>query len=227
MFEEKLKSKKNEVYKRQQTIDGKECYIVAKEFSEEKCFYMEYILHDILSKSDIKIARLLEFEAPAEGKRGKLIYEWLDGEVALDVIDDGVLAAEVIDQIIEWMKRFYEITGRQSGESWILGDVHMRNFIYNEEKNALYGFDFEEAEKGEIEKDVAKLFLYIATYEPEYSEARLTLAEYFLSGALMEFDIERQRLLDEINSEAGRMGERRNCEINAELLIRIAERLDF
>jgi len=222
--EGKLKSKKNEVYKKQRVINGETCYVVEKAFSDVKRFYMEYMLHDMLSKSDLTIPRLLDFENPCENTNGKLIYEYIDGDVALDTFADTNLAKEVLDQMIAWMGRFYEITRQHSGEQWILGDAHLRNFIYDRAKEKLYGFDLEEAQKGAIEQDAAKLFLYIATYEPEYSANHLELAEYFLKKALSRLNLSGHQLLKEISNEVTQMETRRSCEIKTEFLTPILER---
>lgn len=225
MLQEKLESKKNEVYKRERYIDGEKLYVVEKAFREAKNFYMEYVLHDILSKSGLSVPRLLDFEPPTETFNGKLVYEFLDGDIALLALSDKRTAEEVIVEIIIWMERFYEVTAENSGgEQWVLGDIHLRNFIYDNEKSVLYGFDFEDVQIGGKERDVARLFLFIATYEPEYSTPHMELAEYFLRGALTEFKLIKQNLLDEIYDEAGRMAERRGREVKIELLIPIVER---
>ena len=225
MFQEKLESKKNEVYKRERYVDGEKLFVVEKEFLEEKHFYIEYILHDILSKNGLSVPRLLDFESPAGDFKGKLVYEFLEGDLALDALADKHTAEEMLVEVIIWMERFYEITAENSsGEQWVLGDIHLRNFIYDKEKGILYGFDFEEAEKGVIERDIARLFLFIATYEPEYSELHLELAEYFLKGALTEFKLSKQELLDEVYGEAKRMAERRKREVRTEMLTAIVER---
>ena len=226
MSEEKLYSKKNEVYKREREIDGKKRFVVEKKFSETKRFYMEYIMHDILAKGGLSVPRLLDFEPPAGDFCGKLVYEFLGGDIVLDVLSEKKIARGVIWQIIVWLGRFYEITSEQSdGERWILGDTHLRNFIYDREKRTVYGFDFEETEKGRIEQDIAKLFLYIASYEPAYSEWHMELAEYFLRESLAAFEIDKKAFPDEINNEAKRMGERRQTEIKTELVSPILERV--
>ena len=225
MFREKLESKKNEVYKRERFTDGEKLYVVEKEFRDEKNFYIEYILHDILSKNGLSVPRLLDFEPPAGAFKGKLVYEFLEGDVALEALGERDTAQDVIVEIIIWMERFYEITAENSGgERWVLGDIHLRNFIYDKDRGILYGFDFEEAEKGAIERDVARLFLFIATYEPEYSKLHMELAEYFLKGAFAEFELSKQKLLDEINTEAERMEERRKRKVRTETLTAIVER---
>ena len=221
MFEEKLSSKKNEVYKRERKLNGKTLYVVEKEISENKRFHTELTLAKLLAGSGVNTPRLLDFSYPSENKNGKLIYEYIDGSIALESLSDKDYAKEVLRQIVKWMEHFYEITSQQLGELWILGDVHLRNFIYSREQKKLYGFDFEEAEKGLAEQDIARLFLFIATYEPQYSELHMELAEFFLNEALNMFDIEKARLIEEIHLEAKHMTVRRNREINTELLIAV------
>ena len=224
MFEEKLKSKKNEVYKRERELDGKTRYVVDKEFTETKRFYIEYMIHDILAKEGLSVPRLLDFEAPSGDFKGKLIYEFIDGDVVLDLLQVESVAEEAVRQIVCWMARYYSVTAERSeGEHWVLGDAHLRNFIYVRENGVLYGFDFEEAEKGSAEQDVAKMFMYIATYEPAYSMRHMEIAELFLRESLSAFEIEKGRLVDEVYSESKRMEARRSQEVDSELLVSVIE----
>ena len=225
MFEERLISKKNEVYKRMREADGETCFAVEKEFTDARRFHMEHVVRGIAEKGGLTVPRLLDFEIPSGDFNGKLVYEFIDGDLALDLLAEDGAAEEVLSQIVAWMGRFYEIMPRDSdGEKWMLGDIHLRNFIYCRENQTVYGIDFEEAEKGDTESDVAKLFLFIATYEPAYSERHMRLAEHFLRESLSAFKLEKKRLLDEICLRAAQMGERRSCEIDAGLLATTVER---
>ena len=226
MFEEKFKSRKNDVYKRVRETDGEARFVVEKEFSEAKRFYMEYVLHDILAKGGLTVPRLLDFKAPEEDFNGKLIYEFLEGDLIIDILQDKGVAEEAMLKIIDWMEGFYRVTSQGSGgEQWALGDAHLRNFIYNRDRQIVYGFDFEESEKGGKERDIAKLFLYIATYEPAYSERHMELAEYFLRESLKKFEYDKNSLLAEISNEAERMEKRRQVDIKSELVIPVLQRV--
>lgn len=225
MSEEKLKSKKNEVYRRERTVNGKTYDVVEKEFTDAKRFHMEHTIHGLLSKGGVPVARLLGVEAPSGEFRGKLIYEFIDGDIVLELLSDGHVVKEALLRTVDWMKRFYMATPCEpGGGQWLLGDIHLRNFIYRREGREVYGIDFEDAEIGIIERDVGKLFLYIATYEPEYSKPHLEAAEFFLNRAIAEFQLDKARLLNAAADESHLMAERRGAEIKTDLLIPMMER---
>ena len=219
MYREKLPSKKNLVYKVERDFFEKKGFVVVKEFSDSGRFFTELKIKQLLDGSDINTPRLLGAELPVENNPGKLTYEFIPGDVALDA-----LSFEVVSLITGWMKRFYEITSEKLGEQWILGDIHLRNFIYDQKKHAVIGFDFEEARKGFIEEDAARLFLFITTYEPEYCERHMELAEYFLKAALVEFRLDKGRLIGSVRDEARQMADRRGKEVRTGLILPVVER---
>ena len=225
MFEEKLRSKKNEVYKRERKLGGKTRFVVDKEFTDTKRFYIEHTIYRILANGGPPVPRLLDFQAPEGDFRGRLIYEFIEGDVALDMLAEDGAAEEAIRQIVNWMERFYKTTTEASGGGhWILGDIHLRNFIYVRNKGMVYGFDFEDAEKGIVERDVAKMLLYIATYEPAYSKRHMEIAEFFLRESLSTFEITKEWLIGEVFDESKRMAERRNHEVDAGIFVSMIER---
>ena len=219
VLQEKLPSKKNNVYKKERVSGGKTHFVVEKEFSESGRFFTELKISELLKDSDINTPRLLGAEQSTENRPGRLIYEFIDGDVALNALSE-----EVISLIAGWMKRFYEIALENTNEQWILGDIHLRNFIYDPKEQAVFGFDFEEARKGVIEEDVARLFLFITTYEPEYCEKHMKLAEHFLKAALFEFDIDKGSLIGFVQEEAERMAERRGKEVKTGRVLPIVEK---
>ena len=219
MLKEKLPSKKNNVYKIARVSGGKTHFVVEKEFSESGRYYTELKIKEALKGCDINTPQLLEDEQPSESKPGRLIYEFTPGSVALDALSE-----EVILLITRWMKRFYEIMLENTGEQWILGDIHLRNFIYDPKKQEVFGFDFEEARKGAVEEDVARLFLFITTYEPEYSEKHMNLAEYLLKAACGEFKLDQNRLIRFVYDEAKSMAGRRGKEVKTERILPIVKR---
>ena len=219
MFEQKLPSKKNQVYKREYLSNGEKRFAVEKEFSDDGRFFTELKVGRLLEKSGLHMPALLDVQDPAENRPGKLVYEYIEGSVALDA-----LSFEVISLIIRWLKRFYELTLEKTGEQMVLGDIHLRNFIYSTADREIYGFDFEEARAGAIEEDAARLFLFITTYEPEYSERNLELAGRFLNEAITQFNLDRSRFFENIFAEAVDMAKRRGKEVKTELILPVAER---
>ncbi|MCL1982209.1 MAG: molybdopterin-guanine dinucleotide biosynthesis protein B [Clostridiales bacterium] len=219
--EERLASKKNRVFKRQRIINGQKRFVVEKEISDPRRFRIEFLMYNALRHSGIRIPRLFDIEL---GK-GMLVFEYIDGEVALDALSDRHHAELALSQIAMWMADFYETTYEEFDEQWILGDIHLRNFIYNKDSQTVTGFDFEDAKVGAIEQDVARMFLFIATYEPEYSTSHMELAEYFLSESLAMLNLDKGRLLEELHNEAEHMAVRRNCTIDVERIVPAAERV--
>jgi len=108
-------------------------------------------------------------------------YDYIDGVAVVDLIESAELikAEAIIAAICAWMRKFYAIIFEKKGSQYILGDIHLRNFLYNESSGQLYGFDFEECRPGRLESDAARLYVFILHYEPAFTPRKIALADYF------------------------------------------------
>ncbi|MCL2817835.1 MAG: phosphotransferase [Clostridiales bacterium] len=215
---EKLISKKNHVYKKEKLVE--------KEFTDTLRFVTELRVMLGLAESGLSVPRLLNAEAPQGKSLGKLVYEYIPGQTALEFLEKEEFekGQALLREIIAWLEKFYAAAREKWGGSWILGDAHLRNFIYNPTDGRLYGLDFEEVCQGSPERDVARLFLFIATYDPAYTEKKLALAAFFAEQAAAAFSLPREALLKEVRKEAAEMARRRGRAVAKGLLLEIIER---
>ena len=163
---ERLPSKKNEVVRYGD--------IVSKTFSDHSRFQMEKEIGDLLEKSSLLTPTRLSVDEPGL----TIKYEYVKGTPAVDLIEDIELsqARKVFSKICAWLVGFYNLTLREKGCQCILGDIHLRNFLYEEASGQIYGFDFEECRCGRIESDAARLYVFILHYDPALTQRKKTLA---------------------------------------------------
>ncbi|MCL2678358.1 MAG: aminoglycoside phosphotransferase family protein [Clostridiales bacterium] len=223
---EKLISKKNRVYKKEKPGQEGKTYSVEKEFTDALRFDTELRVTRALAGSGLSVPRLLRAEAPQGKSLGKLVYEFIPGPTALEFLEKEELGEgqALLLELIVWLEKFHEAAREKFGEPWILGDIHLRNFIYNPTNGRLYGLDFENACPGGIAQDIARLFLFIATYDPAYTEKKLALAAFFAEKAAVAFSLPREALLQEVRKEAAEMARRRGRAVETGLLTEIIER---
>lgn len=163
---ERLPGKKNEVIRYGD--------IVSKTFSDRSRFQMEKEIGDLLGDSGLHTpARLLVDEPGLTIK-----YRHIKGTPAVDLIEDTEFsqARIIFSEICTWLAEFYTLIRREKESQWILGDVHLRNFLYEEASGQIYGFDFEECRRGRIESDAARLYVFILHYDPAFTRRKRMLA---------------------------------------------------
>lgn len=148
--------------------------VVSKTFSDRSRFQMEKEIGDLLENSCILTPARLSVDEP-----GLVIkYENIKGTPAVDLIEDVELsqARIIFSKICAWLAEFYTLILREKGRQWILGDIHLRNFLYEEASGQIYGLDFEECRCGRIESDAARLYVFILHYDPAFTLRKKTLA---------------------------------------------------
>lgn len=105
--------------------------------------------------------------------------EYIDGDTLLDVFisyeNEGKNASEIFLKLINWLKRFNDVTGKR------FYDVNLRNFIYY--RGEVYGIDFEDAADGTYLEDIGKLFAYILTYNPMFTQYKFNLIKALFTEA--------------------------------------------
>lgn len=179
---EQLPSKKNYVYRDR----GEGQDIVIKTFTDQSRFQTEKEIGDLLDKSGLLIPSRFSIEEESLS----IVYAYVDGSPVVDLIEEIELsqAEEIISKICEWLLNFYSIIQKKKGCQYILGDIHLRNFLYEEASNRVYGLDFEECRPGRIETDAARLYVFILHYEPAFTPRKKVLADYLrksLSASLV------------------------------------------
>jgi len=166
---ERLPSKKNYVYRDRDTI--------IKIFTDQHRFQTEKEMGDILRNSGLSTPVRLGVKE----ERLEIVYNYINGSPVVDLIDNTELARaeEIFDKICAWLVKFYSIILQKKGYQHILGDAHLRNFLYEEASNQVYGLDFEECRPGRIETDAARLYVFILHYDPAFTPRKKALAAFF------------------------------------------------
>ncbi len=198
-----LPSKKNHIYREQKGQQE----VVVKQFTDPGRFGMEKKIGELLQGTDLCIPRRLAVNEQAQ----EIIYEYIASVPLVDLIETTDLeqAREKIAQICTWMMKFYTIIREKTGRQYILGDVHLRNFICDIRTCLVYGVDFEECRPGRIETDVARLYTFILHYEPAFTARKIELAEDVQRTFFAALDLDEKFYLHEVARETEALLQRR------------------
>lgn len=200
---EMLPSKKNQIY-REQTGQQE---VVVKQFTDPGRFQMEKEIGTLLQETDLATPRRLK----VDDQEQKIIYVYIPAVPLVDIIEvvEMKKAQEMMDQICTWMMKFYDFMREKKGRLYILGDVHLRNFIYDEAAGLVYGVDFEECRPGRMETDVARLFTFMLHYEPAFTARKIELAEYMQKKFFSALGLDEKFYLQEVTRETEELLQRR------------------
>lgn len=185
-----------------------ECKIVTKVFTEQRRFLTEKRIVDILDDTDL----LTPFRISIDETSLTIIYTYEDAIPVVEYIENKnlELAKHIFKYICEWLIDFYRIIKERKGKQYILGDIHLKNFLYDEKTDSLYGIDFEECRPGRIETDVARLYVFILNYDPALTVRKKELATYICEYLFDSLDLNNDFFLQEVKRETQEMIARRS-----------------
>ncbi len=201
---EQLPSKKNHVIRK----CGEHQDIVVKKFSDPGRFQKEKEMGEILQDTGLLIPPRLAWDE----KELTIIYSYIDGEPVVDLIEniEWEKTRPIFMQICDWLVQFYRLTRQKMGCQYILGDIHLRNFIYNEASAELYGLDFEECRPGRIETDAARLWVFILNYDPAFTERKQLLAALVKDNLFAALNLDESFFKQEVARETAELTKRRS-----------------
>lgn len=190
-----LPSKKNQVIRHA----GDNRDIVVKKFSAAERFAVEKAMGDILQDSGLLVPLRLAYD----NEEMTIVYTYIDGVPIVDLLE---IMAEgkvqmIFGQICAWLVKFYGLTLQKMGCQYILGDIHLRNFIYDQEADRVYGLDFEECRPGRIETDAARLWTFILNYDPAFTERKRSLASFVKESLFRDLQLEEEFFVQEVARE--------------------------
>lgn len=169
-----------------QTAGGR---FVKKTFSEEGAFQKELEIYSLLQDKNIPCAQVLRAEAQT------LTLTHLPGQTLVDCLQQqeqtGRLQWAVWEKLVAWLTAF----SRQTG--FVMTDVNLRNFLYDEKTQTLYGLDFEECQVGTMLIPAARVAAYIRTYKPENTLLKQELSQYVLGLFASSCGLEADALIQE------------------------------
>lgn len=168
-----------------QTDEGR---VVIKAFFEESSFQKELQIYRSLQDSQVTCPKLIA----AEDKL--LMLSPLPGQTLVDVLQQqeqtGVINWDVWEKLTDWLLLFWQHTGL------VMTDVNLRNFMYDENTNMLYGLDFEQCREAAPEECAATLAAFIRTYRPENTPLKHRISQFVLTRFAKALEVEMDILCD-------------------------------
>jgi hypothetical protein len=219
--EEKLFSRKNNVYKIELDFGNNKSTYILKEYAGRDRYIKikkELFFYDILKESDLKIPGIF-FKGDAV-----LVMDFISDETLLDYIikkEDSenskkpacyspgtfINDYEPVIKACKYMDDFNRFLKSRTGRSFILNDINLRNFLLFGKK--LYRVDFEDCREGEIEEDIGKFIAFFLTYGPAFTEWKRSVSVFIKDFCKNSMGVDIARVDMEIHMEFKRMRERR------------------
>ncbi len=195
----KYKSRRNNV-SLIQTDAGR---FVIKTFWEEGAFQKELHIYSLLQDKDVPCAKVIR----ADNKT--LMLSELPGQTLVDCLEEqeqtGIPVWDVWEKLVRWLVAFQRQTG------FVMTDVNLRNFLYDEKSKILYGLDFEECSAGSMIISAASVAAFIRTYTPENTPLKREISEYVLQMFAQNCEMEVESLaLETARQEAKILARRKN-----------------
>ncbi len=146
---------------------------VRKTFSEEEALQKELQMYHLLQDKNLPCAKVL-----GSDKKTLLLSE-LPGRNLVECLEEqeqtGVPVWEIWEKLAAWLIAFHRYTG------FVMTDVNLRNFLYDEGTKTLYGLDFEECAESSPELPAAAVAAFIRTYKPEHTPLKQEIAGFVLN----------------------------------------------
>lgn len=158
-----------------------------KQFQQIERFRRELQIYRKLQDSKLPHAKVISTEDQM------LLLTRLPGKNLVEILETqestGTIDWQVWDKLVKWIANFYCFTG------FIMKDVNLRNFLYDDNTKTLYGLDFEECSEGDPAFMVSMLAAFIQTYEPKNTPLKQEIAKFVLTGLSRQLSIELPILL--------------------------------
>lgn len=190
--------------------------VVLKQFNNNECFFKELEVCNVLTSNYIYVPKILKIQ------NTDIFYEHIDGTILIDLLEmyeNGNYTIDifsVFDKLFIWLKQCYSILNKHYNKNMILGDCHLRNFIYYDEK--IYGVDFESVKEGVTEQDIAYLCILTLTYSPMFTKSKYEIASYILQQCTNILNLDKNILKNELHNQLEIICNRRNLKISDDVI---------
>lgn len=178
---------------------------VKKTFADAGAFQKELHIYSLLEGKRLPCAKVIAAENNA------LILSELPGQTLLECLEQqegtGQPVWEIWEKLVAWMITFWRLTG------FVMTDVNLRNFLYDEKTKTLYGLDFEACSAGSIVTAIAGVAAYIRTYKPDNTWLKQEISQYVLELAAKSCLKEVEILLQESKQQEEQILNRRKNRI--------------
>lgn len=175
--------------------------LVYKVFAEKEACLREKTIYEKLFGSALPHASVVR------SGEDSLVMTCLPGKDLVEVLEkqeeSGSMDWSVWQKLVEWVIGFCEITG------FVMADANLRNFIYDENVQILYGVDFEDCAEGDIRQTAAQIAAYILHYAPENTDTKKEIAQYVLHRFSQHLDLDMEDLISETEKQEIALLERR------------------
>jgi tRNA A-37 threonylcarbamoyl transferase component Bud32 len=207
-----FKSKKNRVWHIQAVrTDGRLQSLIVKEYQDRTGLEWEAKLLIKLKKEQIHVPTLLGRQKNA------LVMEYIHGKVLLDHFQlqerksrhQALLSPRIstlMDELVQWLSAFYRAGRQIAGETLLIKDIHLRNFILTHQ---IYGIDFEDCQKGCLEEDAGKLCAYVLTYDPMDTPWKRQVVQILCDKLVKTLDLNKEGVQQSLDCELREMEIRR------------------
>ena len=197
----KYKSRRNSA-RLVQTDGGR---VVIKTFAEEEVFQKELQIYRLLQDKDLPCAKVIRAE------NNTLVLSELPGQNLVECLEQqermGQPIWDVWEKLVEWLTAFTRHTG------FVMTDVNLRNFLYDENTKILYGLDFEQCGPWDMMIPAARVGAYIRTYKPENTPIKQEISQYVLGLFAQSWGLEADTLLQESERQEMEILQRRKNRI--------------
>lgn len=167
-------------------IRGEAGRAVVKTFPEEGALQKELRIYRLLEDKAIPCAKVIR----AEGNC--LVLSELPGQTLVECLQQqeqrGRPVWGVWEKLVAWLTAFHRQTG------FVMTDVNLRNFLYDEKTEMLYGLDFEECDTGSLVIPAARVAAFIRTYDPANTRLKQTISQYVLKLFARSCEVEVEQL---------------------------------
>ena len=216
---EKLFSRKNDVYKVDVVSgEGKRIYVLKKYMGEDRYSRMknELLFYDLFGKNGPKVPNIFY------NNEEILVTEFIGSKTLLDYIvekevpvgdkvtpetDSPNIGISPIFEACKYILDFNRMLKNITGKSYMLNDMNFRNFLFT--TDGVCRVDLEECRPGDIEEDLGKFIAFFLTYDPPYTEWKMSASSSIRKFCRDTSGIDISRVELETSRELDRMAERR------------------
>ena len=145
-----------------------------------------------------------------------LLIEHIQGESLCEMLQrlesEGADGTPVAGLLTGWLTGYY---AAMEGKS--RGDINLRNFIYEEDTERLFGVDFEDTGFRSVEYDAANILVYVLNYAPVFTAWKQVWVKSAAAVFVSELEIDGGLLQREYVEALEALCLRRSVEVPAEM----------
>ena len=210
---EKFYSRRNDVWKLEVTTgEGVDRLMVAKRFNMGCSSNKEAGLLSSLGQRGAPVPKMLYCA------NGWMITEYIEGPLLLDVF----FCQPLLKMLGDHLERLYRALG-QTDVGMVLGDMNLRNFILNRERNRIYRVDLESAGVGAVAEDLGKLCAFCLTYDPPFTQNKMEITRALLHHLVAKLEAPVEQVKEEVLLELVRIEIRRHMSVPCGVKVAVAD----